>query len=154
MDYLANSLKYAGVFALLGAGLGAYSTRLHHTRRTVANLGLPDLVFLDQHDDVVFALDYLRSGQAGKRIKVRPLARAMDNLARVSSECLSSDATASVRILGLKGVSECNELIDQVAAQLGSLCETDHGLADHMNTVRGFVEGAKHNIVITSGFNG
>jgi hypothetical protein len=146
MDYVSGALKGAGMFAVVGAGLGAYSVLLDRRRRHVSNLGMPELVYLDSDPSLVCALSFIKEGRGlAAPMSVKQLAVSLDQLIHMICR-LESEQTGALKIHVMRRAGEARAQLRRIIERIGEIPDTS--LEEQVGAIHAFIVNSEHNVVV------
>lgn len=146
MDYVSGALKGAGMFAVVGAGLGAYSVLLDRRRRHVTNLGMPELVYLDSDPSLVCALSFIKEGRGlAASVSVKQLAISLDQLIHMICR-LENEQTGALKVHVMRRAGEARTQLRRIVERIGQI--PDPSLEEQIGTINAFIQNSEHNVVV------
>jgi hypothetical protein len=139
--YAGTAGKFGAVSALLGAALGLYSAYANEKRRTTTHLGRADLVYLNEHDDVVYALSCIkdRSGMS-----VDELAEELENLAELAVRMDTEQVVGPIKYHVARRAGH----IEGILGHMQSVTSSDPDFAEHIGTIHRFADDTRHNAAL------
>ncbi len=140
MQYAGSALKFGVAGAGLGAALGLYSAYVDGKRRTTRHLGLESLVYLDQHDELVYALSCLRDRS---NVNVEELAKALNNVAELAARVDSEQYVGSLQIYAFRESGRIYGMLNEISAAHEPSPDPD--FREHLQTIEGFCDDTRHN---------
>jgi hypothetical protein len=148
MSYVQRACKGAAIGLGIGAALGVYANYNDRQRRTTRSLGLPELVYLEQHDTVVYALAQVMHALERRSIDVdiRPLAIALDNLAQLTVRIETESYKGALKFQAARKSGEIMERLGVILAE--SAHAVDEAFKEHLETIRAYAEDTRHNLAI------
>jgi hypothetical protein len=146
MDYVSGALKGAGMLAVVGAGLGAYSVLLDKRRRHVSNLGMPELVYLDSDPSLVCALSFIKEGRGlAAPMSVKQLALSLDQL--IHDICrLENEQRPALKFHIMRRAGEARLQLRRIVERVGQI--PDPCLEEQIGAINAFIENSEHNVVV------
>jgi hypothetical protein len=146
MEYMTGAFKGAGLCAVLGAALGAYSVHLDRKRKHVANLGQPDLVHLDEAPELVYALDFVRTGRGRSGpVPVDQLANSLDQLLNLIGR-VGAEPTGALKIHAMRKCGEARGHLRRIVERIGDA--PGGGIEEQIGVVNTFICNSEHNLVV------
>lgn len=141
--YGGSALRFGAVGAAAGVALGLYSAYTNEQRKTTHHLGLPDLVYLAQHDDVVYALSCLRDRS---RVDVTELATALNELAELSARIDTETYVGALQFHAARKTGLITGMLTSISQEHGASADPDFG--EHLAAIEGFADDTRHNVAI------
>jgi len=143
--YTIGGMQGAAIGALIGSFFGVWSVYSQKQRRRTRHLGLPDLVYLDQHDDVVYALSCMKRGSAGGAppVHVDDLAVTLNDVASLAARVETEEYPGHLQWQLARRAGLARTMMADIAARKGRVL--DPAFDDHLQAVHQFLDDTEHN---------
>lgn len=140
--YAGSAIRFGGVGAMLGMGIGLYAAYTESKRRTMQHLGLPDLLYLDGYADLVYALSCLRDRS---RVDVTELATALNSVAQLDAQVESGDTyVGALKFHVFRQTGQIYGMLTAISAGYDDKT-SDPDFRDHLETIQSFCDDTRHN---------
>jgi hypothetical protein len=143
--YAMGGVKGAAVGAAIGSLLGLWNVYSDQQRRRTKHLGLPELVYLDQYDDVVYALAFIQQGSAGGAppVDITNIAIALNDVASLAVRVETEEYPGHLQFQLARKAGLVQQLLGDIVARKGRV--VDVSFDEHVNSIAQFIDDTEHN---------
>jgi hypothetical protein len=140
-----GGVKGAAVGAAIGSILGLWNVYSDQQRRRTKNLGLPELVYLDQYDDVVYALTFIQQGSTGgaPAVNINKLAVALNDVASLAVRVETEEYPGHLQFQLARKAGLLKQLVGDIISRKGRV--VDVAFDEHVNVIAQFIDDTEHN---------
>lgn len=143
--YAIGSVKGAAVGAAIGSLLGLWNVYSDQQRRRTRHLGLPELIYLDQYDDVVYALAFIQQGSTGgaPAVDITQLAVALNDVASLAVRVETEEYPGHLQFQLARKAGLVKQLIGDIVERKGRV--VDVSFDEHVNVIAQFIDDTEYN---------
>jgi hypothetical protein len=137
--YMVSAVKGAACGSVIGAVLGLWSGYADAQRRQTHHIGMPSLAYLDQHDQLVYALSHIQQSH----VKINRIATLLNGVAELIVRRNTEQYKGHLMYALNRKVHEARQELAEVVAAKGKTYNPH--FEEHIKSIQIFLQQTEHN---------